>query len=177
VTTKQCSKCCNEKVFSDFRKSSATKDGLQNYCRACHNLANKHWRENNRKKHLEYLRQWHSENREQSRESNRQWGKRNKELKRLKDARRRATIKNNGVFSILPKEWHRLYSSPCLVCGSRNGVAADHVMPLSRGGRHSIGNLQPLCKPCNSSKKDRLMVEWRNALGKQRSLSARVDCN
>ncbi|TVL89887.1 hypothetical protein CD790_25470 [Streptomyces sp. SAJ15] len=31
---------------------------------------------------------------------------------------------------------------------------------MSRGGRHAEGNLAPACKPCNSSKSDKLLIEW-----------------
>lgn len=37
----------------------------------------------------------------------------------------------------------------------------DHVVPLSRGGRHSIGNILPACESCNLSKHASYLVEWR----------------
>lgn len=43
----------------------------------------------------------------------------------------------------------------CRACGVRRFLTIDHVVPLSRGGTNDIDNLQTLCKPCNSSKKDR----------------------
>jgi 5-methylcytosine-specific restriction endonuclease McrA len=33
-------------------------------------------------------------------------------------------------------------------------------VPLTRGGSHSITNIVPACKTCNSSKRDRLLHEW-----------------
>lgn len=41
-----------------------------------------------------------------------------------------------------------------------NSLQWDHVLPLSRGGRDSIGNLIPACRDCNSNKSARLLVEW-----------------
>lgn len=38
--------------------------------------------------------------------------------------------------------------------------AIDHIIPLSRGGRHSIENLVAACKPCNSSKWAATPDEW-----------------
>lgn len=40
-------------------------------------------------------------------------------------------------------------------------VPRDHVVPIRRGGRHSIGNLLPSCNRCNLSKAAKLLVEWR----------------
>lgn len=42
----------------------------------------------------------------------------------------------------------------CVACG--NGLGLDHVIPLSKGGMNTTGNLQTLCKPCNSAKGARL---------------------
>jgi 5-methylcytosine-specific restriction endonuclease McrA len=37
----------------------------------------------------------------------------------------------------------------CLRCGSVDRLVADHVVPLCRGGKHDISNIQPLCSKCN----------------------------
>ena len=37
----------------------------------------------------------------------------------------------------------------------------DHVIPISRGGRHAIANILPSCPPCNRSKNGSLLSEWR----------------
>ena len=163
-TEKRCSSCAEVKHIDGFRRSSATKDGLQNYCRSCHNEANARWRERNREKHLRSLRSWHENNRDHSREMNRVWQRNNRQRKRVIDQKRRASTAANGKFIITPREVKRLYSQPCSACGSNENITLDHIVPLSRGGRHSVGNLQPLCKSCNSSKKDRLMIEWRSRL-------------
>lgn len=43
----------------------------------------------------------------------------------------------------------------------RATLCADHVVPLSRGGTNDESNLVCACLPCNSSKSDRFLEEWR----------------
>jgi 5-methylcytosine-specific restriction endonuclease McrA len=73
---------------------------------------------------------------------------------------RRTRIQKEKSFLILPKELKKLYSQPCLFCNSKENQSIDHVIPLSRGGNHSIGNLITLCRSCNSRKGNKFMVEY-----------------
>ena len=75
-------------------------------------------------------------------------------------SRRRAQKKGNGVFTITKKFMRNLYNSPCLFCGASEEIEADHLIPIVKGGRHSEGNLQPLCKACNNEKRAKLWIEF-----------------
>jgi 5-methylcytosine-specific restriction endonuclease McrA len=46
----------------------------------------------------------------------------------------------------------RLLDSPCRYCGSTEEITVEHITPLIRGGSHTIDNLGPACRSCNSSK-------------------------
>jgi hypothetical protein len=37
----------------------------------------------------------------------------------------------------------------------------DHVLPLSRGGRHCVSNVVPACGQCNKVKADMTLMEWK----------------
>lgn len=37
----------------------------------------------------------------------------------------------------------------------------EHVIPVSRGGKHVCENIVAACGSCNSSKNDKLIYEWR----------------
>jgi hypothetical protein len=122
---KRCSTCkiCKEK--SEFKKNKAQRDGFCNYCKTCANDSqNKYLFENP--------------------------GKR----KQHKQARRAFELGAEGTFS--DQEWYDLlekYKGICPGCGKmKDKFAADHIVPLSRGGTNWISNIQPLCKSCNSSK-------------------------
>lgn len=76
-------------------------------------------------------------------------------------SRRRVRLMGNGVFTIISKDMRRLLAQSCASCGN-TGEHIDHIIPVSRGGRHSIGNLQMLCAKCNLSKNNKLSIEWRS---------------
>lgn len=49
----------------------------------------------------------------------------------------------------------------CVYCASTDGpFEIDHVVPVSRGGSSDAGNLVLACRPCNRSKRDKLVEEW-----------------
>lgn len=50
----------------------------------------------------------------------------------------------------------RTLGGRCQNCGSPDRIEIDHIIPVSRGGTNHIDNLQPLCRPCNASKGNRL---------------------
>ena len=60
--------------------------------------------------------------------------------------------------------WQNLISSSptCYYCEKilkKEEVTMDHVVPLSRGGLSSKGNIVPSCKPCNTKKRDQTASE------------------
>lgn len=109
--------------------------------------------------------QYRQENYERRLEIERNSRVKNKEKYRpAKNARQRIRNKviQGGTYLILDKELRKIYNSPCFRCGSMKDQSLDHIIPISRGGSHSIGNIMTLCLPCNMSKNVKLLVEWRN---------------
>lgn len=43
----------------------------------------------------------------------------------------------------------------CLNCGSTINLSIDHIIPLSKGGKTVIQNLQTLCLTCNLKKSNK----------------------
>lgn len=48
----------------------------------------------------------------------------------------------------------------CLNCGAVRNLVLDHVIPIAKGGRSTIDNLQLLCAECNRLK-GKLVVDCR----------------
>lgn len=44
----------------------------------------------------------------------------------------------------------------CQHCDGWIDLCVDHIHPYSKGGTSELDNLQTLCRPCNSKKKDRI---------------------
>jgi 5-methylcytosine-specific restriction endonuclease McrA len=128
-----------------------------------HRESTRAWWEANRDAQYEVNRQWRDANPERYAEMLRDWGTRNRTRRSEYRARRRAR-KANGFLS--ERDWSRLVNrlgGRCFYCGSAEPMTIDHIIPLARGGRHTIGNVIPACLSCNCSKQDRLIVEWRAA--------------
>lgn len=43
----------------------------------------------------------------------------------------------------------------CQHCGAHKDLSVDHIFPESKGGTLDFSNLQTLCRPCNSKKRDK----------------------
>ena len=40
----------------------------------------------------------------------------------------------------------------CSHCGSKKNIEYEHIIPLSEGGRNTVGNVKLLCQECNRRK-------------------------
>ncbi len=187
---KKCVTCQAEKPYLAYTKSIYA-DGYKTKCKECVQAYNRAYYQTNREKiknavsqarkenpELDKLRKkiYHQKNAEKVRAKVQLWKKQNPEKvaknnkifrkrhpERIANnaARRRKKIAQNGIFQILNKELKAIYASKCFYCGATESIEMDHVIPISRGGRHSIGNLVPACKTCNLSKRDKLLIEWK----------------
>lgn len=98
------------------------------------------------------------------------WARANPEMRAANAAQYKAIRRtweqtNPDSVGINSREWRRLvrrYRHCCAYCGgNEGGIHMDHVIPLSRGGRHAIGNVLPACRSCNLTKGAKLIVEWK----------------
>ncbi len=122
------------------------------------------YRAGHRKEIAARTRAWYAANLDRANATSRAWRIANADIVRFNNARRRAREQAAETCQVTRQEWLRLvrrYDECCAYCGANELLTQDHVVPLSRGGRHAIGNLLPACGTCNSSKGARLLMEWR----------------
>jgi 5-methylcytosine-specific restriction endonuclease McrA len=146
------------------------------------------WRQDNLERSTELKRDWRAKNRgygsqwcrdnpdkvaksvakrkEKAAARQREWRRANRAKCQAYSLNYLARLKNApGYFNeadieaILEKQQYRCAAPHCQTDILRS-FHIDHIMPLSRGGSNWPDNLQALCKPCNSQKRDSTMEEW-----------------
>lgn len=121
--------------------------------------------EANRQKAIEDAITWGQNNPEKARERHAKWYKANPKVFALNRAKRRALkYANTPIDEMLTStEWLAILADAnghCHYCGKEAKLTLDHVIPLSKGGKHSKNNVIPACLHCNCSKKDKTLEEW-----------------
>jgi 5-methylcytosine-specific restriction endonuclease McrA len=57
------------------------------------------------------------------------------------------------------QHWCR-FDHCCAYCGCTGDLEIEHVVPISKGGQHHLGNIVPACTQCNSSKRSNDALQW-----------------
>lgn len=84
---------------------------------------------------------------------------------RLQASRRRARFEGK----VTREEWLAVvlaWGSRCAYCQvTDKPLTIDHVIPVSKGGRHEVSNIVPACKCCNDRKNDLVLSDALVRLG------------
>lgn len=105
-----------------------------------------------------------------------EWEHRNPDKKRA-TGQRYIARKNALPHTFTGDDWQRAlahFNGRCAYCGNPpglwNGLAAEHYIPIKRGGGTVPSNIIPACQSCNSSKHDAMPDTWlRRKFGKKRA--------
>jgi 5-methylcytosine-specific restriction endonuclease McrA len=154
-----------------FQVNKRYKEGFTRQCKKCRNkatnLRNQITYEQNKERIGRYNKNYRQINKKKYKELNAKWLKENRNYINCKHATRRAKLKNSiGSFTL--QEWEdkkKEFNHCCVICKISEqellnktgvGLTIDHIIPLNKNGTNWIKNIQPLCKSCNSRKKDKL---------------------
>jgi 5-methylcytosine-specific restriction endonuclease McrA len=130
----------NKHLWSEYHQANYSKMAERK------RAVSKKWREDNPERYRQQMRDWLEKNLDKHNEHARQ---------------RRARLRQATIAQVTTRDIRKLMHSRCIYCGSAENITVDHVIPLARGGSHSIGNLTSACKTCNSKKRDSFIMEWR----------------
>lgn len=88
----------------------------------------------------------------------------NREALRVISRRRKALIRSTASVPITAAqrcEAITYYGGRCAYCLTiPNKLTWDHLIPISRGGRHELSNIVPACFSCNGEKHKRTLLEY-----------------
>jgi 5-methylcytosine-specific restriction endonuclease McrA len=121
----------------------------------------------------EQRRYW-EENPEAREEHRRQWNRERRLFRymtnpalrtynREKSKRRKAAMRSGHVVQVTSaqlRERFAEFSDTCAYCGAGCHLHIEHVVPISQGGTHTLGNIVPACQACNYSKRAKPVEEW-----------------
>ena len=176
---KTCNKCGQFKAKAEFgiRKG---KLGQNNYlrqpCKECERLSSKDWKQKNKQKACANAKSWRAKNKiawsqiqQKSYQQNKpkrqramaDYRKANPEKLRAYANNRRTLELAAKSFLITTKDLRRLLAKDCVYCKQKPSQHIDHIIPLSKGGDNSIGNLTGACATCNLSKGSKFVMEWK----------------
>lgn len=82
---------------------------------------------------------------------------------RSKARERKARERGSTTLMLSPDQlWRRWvqFDHCCAYCGVDGDLHIEHVIPISKGGEHHLGNIVPACQRCNYSKHTREVQAW-----------------
>ena len=83
--------------------------------------------------------------------------------RKVRAARRRKRRMASVAHDLTDAEWAALQGAwgGCAYCGATGvPLQRDCVLPISRGGRYTLGNVVPACRSCNTSKCNAEVTAW-----------------
>jgi len=101
-------------------------------------------------------------NKDKFSEWSKKWRKNNPERVKVAKQRRR-TREKLVIATLTPEQWENIkeiFSHRCAYCGKEKPLTQEHFIALSKGGEFTHNNVLPVCRSCNSSKRDSDFFTW-----------------
>lgn len=162
VQSKVCTKCGEDKPFSEYYKHKEGKYGLRSSCKQCIADYGKKYYESNKEECLKRGREWAKRNPTKISAIQERYKEKNPERYANRWIKRR-TIKRKLKYDFSPiisKRIRRITQNKCAITGD-DDTHLDHFIPMSTGhGGTYEGNLILLSKELNLSKGTRNPFIW-----------------
>jgi 5-methylcytosine-specific restriction endonuclease McrA len=115
----------------------------------------KQWKTLHPERIREYSKRQRERNHEKAMQASKAWRQCNWGKDYATQCRRRARILAAPINDFTDAQWTQLkrnFNQRCAYCRKKRRLTRDHVIPLSKGGSHTVSNIVPACQSCNSSK-------------------------
>lgn len=156
-----CRACARVAAQADYRKHrdralayAKERRRLPEVAASRHERAKRDYWEN-RESHLAHAKQWLLDNKDRRRAYIKGWNAQNRAKVREYQERYKRLKRGATEHTLTTRTWGLLqavFRGKCVYCGDQPGREQDHVVPLSKGGRHSHDNVVPACRHCNATK-------------------------
>lgn len=123
----------------------------------------KAWRKKNKKRMRELNVAYYTKNKELVLAQKKEYHKKNHAAVMINVKRRKARIRGATIIPFTADQWQRTleeFNYRCAYCSGSGPLVQDHVVPIVKGGLHSIDNVVPACQPCNNKKYDKSLLEF-----------------
>lgn len=145
---KTCTTCSAWFPLSSFSLHATCTGGRRNICRTCDVKNVTEWNRANPEKVVIAARKWQKKNPEKF-----------KLIKHAADNRRHGRMVEGKVTTKeLRNRWNE-FNYRCGYCLAPADTK-DHMVPISRGGKHEIDNIIPACRSCNFKKHTKNLIEF-----------------
>jgi len=166
----ECTKCGQIKPLWAFYRKSVGRFGVGYACKVCSSKAAKKWVQNNKERRAKYRRNYYLKNKDRELQCMSEWSVNNRKLSNsiktkykkrnldkhaaLEAKRRFRKVEQTAIFTKQDEsKINLLYELVSILDGNYH---VDHIVPLSKGGLHSLYNLQIIKSTENLLKSDKL---------------------
>lgn len=168
-STRICTKCGIDKPITEYHRDKRAPGGLRRQCKICRCTQTMEWWYDNQERQLQRHRDYVDANRDRVREidNERYYRNRDERLGRALAVTHARRAKAQGAefdLTVTRAALRDLQGDACHYCQRTmdfvhtgrpwpsNKVTVDHVIPISKGGAHSLDNAVLACWSCNSRK-------------------------
>lgn len=186
-----CKKCgqlldLDNYYLCNYQRGKAIKQYYKTICKKCSIEIAAQWNKDNKERKNENHRKcranninyrnncinkakiWREQNYEQYRKNIKKWQKEHYDLYLNYPKQRRARILSAPINDLTQAQWEEIkkqYQYRCVYCGKKTDeLTRDHIIPLLYGGSHTMNNIVPACRSCNSKKGAHIAPTFQMAL-------------